>query len=146
MRNAHRLRHLDKRAIVQVQLVALVQLVAVLVVGVAEKVAGLIVDHDAVVEGVKLEEAILPALLLAADIVGEETAELSNGRGALGGLDGSNGGGVLGVAQRGRHGTGSLGGRVVGRCLAYDMDAGAGLVGRVKEAAARHACSFRAIT
>lgn len=70
---------LDHDALVESQLVALVQLVAVLVVRVAEEVAGLVVDHDAVVERVELEEAILPLLLLFADVGRVEAAELGDG-------------------------------------------------------------------
>lgn len=72
------------------------QLVAVLVVGVPEEVACLVVDHDAVVEGVELEEAIVPPLLLSSDVVGEETPELGDGRGVLGGTSRA--------SQRRRHG------------------------------------------
>ena len=75
---AHGLSDLDHDALVESQLIALVQLVAVLVVGVAEEVAGLVVHHDPVVEGVELEVAILPLLLLLADVWRVETAELGD--------------------------------------------------------------------
>lgn len=127
MCNAHRLRNLDEGAIVQVQLVALMQLVTVFVVGVAEEVAGLVVDHDAIVERVELKKAILPSLLLAADILGEETAELGNGRAVLGGGDGSDGGGVRGAAERSRHGTGRWT-EGAAACV-YGIEMEAGLVG-----------------
>ena len=120
---AHRLRDLDKRAVVQGQLVAFVQLVAVFVVGIAEEVPGQVVDHDAVVERVELEKAIVPSLLLAADVVGEETAKLGDGRRVLRGGDGGDGGGVLVAAERSRHGTGWRTGRVAGR-VESDMEAG----------------------
>jgi hypothetical protein len=82
--DAHRVGHLDHDALVQRQLIALVQLVAVLVVRVAEEVAGLIIDHDPVVEGVELEKAILPLLLLLADVGRVEAAELGDGCGLRG--------------------------------------------------------------
>lgn len=70
---------LDHDTFVERELIALVQLVAVLVVGVAQEVAGLVVDHDAVVEGVELEVAILPLLLLLAEVGRVEAAELGDG-------------------------------------------------------------------
>jgi len=45
---------------------------------VPDKVAQRVVDHDPLVEGVVFEEAILPALLLAAKIVSIEAAEFVN--------------------------------------------------------------------
>lgn len=83
LRDAHGLGDLDHDALVKTELVALVQLVAVLVVGVSEEVPGLVVDHDAVVEGMEPDEAIVPALLLAPDVVGEETPELGDRRRVL---------------------------------------------------------------
>ena len=59
---------LDHDALVEGELIALVQLVAILIVRVAEEVAPLVVHHDAAVEGVELEVAILPFLLLLADV------------------------------------------------------------------------------
>lgn len=77
--DAYRVGDLDHDALVERQLIALVQLVAVLVVRVAEEVAGVVVDHDAVVEGVELEEAIVPLLLLLAHVGRVEAAELGDG-------------------------------------------------------------------
>lgn len=100
LRDAHGLGDLNHDALVEVELIALVKLVGVFVVGVAEEVARLVVHHDAVVEGVEFEIAILPPLLLASDIVGEETAVLGDGRRVLRGGDG---GGVRCTSNRGRH-------------------------------------------
>jgi len=86
---------LDHDALVQRELVALVQRVAVLPVHVAQKVVRLVVDHDAVVEGVEAEVAVLPPLLLPPHVVREETSELGDRRRVLRG-----GGGGL---QRSRH-------------------------------------------
>lgn len=86
------------------------QLVAVLVVGVADGEARRVVDDDATVEGVELEEAILPLLLLLARVVGEEAAKLCDGRGVLGcGYGGQAGG----ASNGGCHGMDSGQRRVV---------------------------------
>lgn len=98
--DSHGLGHLNHDTLVEVEFVALVQLVAVFVVGVPEEVASLVVHHDAIVERVELEIAILPAFLLAPDIVGEKTAELSNRRSVLRCGDGR---GVRCVSKRGCH-------------------------------------------
>jgi hypothetical protein len=83
LRDAHSLGHLDQSAIIQAEFVPLVQLVAVLVVCVAQKIPRLVIDHDPVVEGVELQVAILPTLLLPSDIVGEQTSEFGDGRRVL---------------------------------------------------------------
>ena len=124
MGDAHGLGNLDKRAIVEVEFVPLVQLVAVLVVCIAEEVPCLVVDHDPAVEGVELEIAILPPLLLSLDVLCEEAAELGNGRAILGGGNGSDGRGVLGIAERGRHRVDTRLRRVV--VGVGDMEAGSG--------------------
>lgn len=128
MGNAHGLGDLDKRAIVEVKFVSLLQLVAVLVVCIAEEVPCLIVDHDPAVEGVELEIAILPPLLLSLDILGEEATELGNGRAVLGGSNGSDGRGVLSITQRSRHRVDSRLRRVV--VGVGDMEAGSGRSGK----------------
>ena len=56
--------------------------------GVTDIVARDIVDHDALVEGVKAKDAILPALLLALQIMCVETAVLDHWGCILGGGDG----------------------------------------------------------
>lgn len=61
------------------------QFVAVLVVGVAKEVARLVVHHDAIVEGVEVEVAILPFLLLFPYVWRVQTSKLGNGRGLRGG-------------------------------------------------------------
>ena len=81
LRYAHCLSDLDQDALVQRQLIAFVQLVAVLPVRVADVVACLVGDHDAIVEGVELEVAILPSFLLPSDIVCEEAPKFCYGRG-----------------------------------------------------------------
>jgi hypothetical protein len=52
-------------------------------VRVAEKVARLVVYHDAFIKRVVAEETIVPSLLLSAHIVGEEAVELGHRRGIL---------------------------------------------------------------
>lgn len=99
LRYAHCLSDLDQDALVQRQLIAFVQLVAVLPVRVADVVACLVGDHDAIVEGVELEVAILPPLLLASDVLREEAAEFCHGRG----LGGGESRGVRRAAYGGRH-------------------------------------------
>lgn len=101
MGGSYRLSDGDQDALIQGKLVAVLQLVAVLVICFADREARRVEDHDAVVEGVKFEVAILPALLLPAHVMGKEAAELEDGRGVLRGGDG---GGVGGPSQRVRHG------------------------------------------
>lgn len=98
--DGHGFGHVDQDALVERELVAFVQLVAVLVVGVAEKVARLVVDHDTVVEGVEFEVAILPSLVLSPHVVAEETAEFGHGRRVLGRGEGT---ALWRTAHRGRH-------------------------------------------
>lgn len=78
---AHSLGHLNHSAFVERERVAFVQRFAVLAVRVAEEVARLVVHHNAAVEGVEGEEAILPPFLFAPHVVGEQAAEFGNGRG-----------------------------------------------------------------
>jgi len=124
---AHGLGDLDERAIVEVEFIPLLQLVAVLVVCIAEEVPCLVVDHDPVVEGVELEIAILPSLLLSLDVLCKEAAKLGNRRAGLGGGNGGDGRGVLRGAQRGRHHVDIRERRVV--VGVGDMEAGRGGVG-----------------
>ena len=79
-RGPHGLGDLDHDALVERELIAFVQLIAVFVVRVAEEVAGLVVHHDPAVEGVELEVAIVPFLLLLANVGCVEAAELCDGR------------------------------------------------------------------
>lgn len=88
MRDSYCIGNLDHDALVQRELVALVQLIAVLVVRVAQKIARLVVHHDTVVERVELEVAVLPSFLLPPDVVREETSKLGDGRRLLGGVGG----------------------------------------------------------
>jgi hypothetical protein len=81
-------------------------------------VPGLVGDHDAVVEGVELEVAILPPLLLPSDVLREETPEFCDGRG-LGRREGR---GMGRAAHRSRHRAGIRMERVVG--VVGDMRAG----------------------
>lgn len=50
--------------------------------GVANIISPFIMHHDTLVVGVKLEAPILPSLLLAAEVVGEETGEFEHRRSA----------------------------------------------------------------
>lgn len=76
LRSSHGFGDLDHDTLVEGELVALVQLVAILIVRVAEEVAPLVVHHDASVERVELEVAILPFLLLLADVGRVQAAKL----------------------------------------------------------------------
>lgn len=49
-----------------------------------DEVSRSIVDHNAFVEGMESEEAILPALRLASEIVGVQASEFDDGRSILG--------------------------------------------------------------
>jgi hypothetical protein len=82
--HAYRLGHLDYDALVQRELVALLQCTALLPVRIPNEVAVGVIHHDAAVERVQLEEAILPSLLLAAEVEGKEAAEFGDGCRALG--------------------------------------------------------------
>lgn len=66
---------------------------------VPDEVARGVVDHDALVEGVEAEKAILPAFGFAAEVVGVKTAELNDGGGVLRG--GHSEEGVAGSGGRG---------------------------------------------
>jgi hypothetical protein len=103
MCNAHGLRDFHQSAIVQSELVPLLQLVAVLVVSISQKVPRLVIDHHPTVEGMKLEVSILPPLLLSSDILREETSKFSYRRGILGGRDGGDIRGMLRVSKRSGH-------------------------------------------
>lgn len=59
---------------------------------ISDEIAGIIIDHHALIEGVVSEEAVLPALCLASNVMGEEAAELDNGSCVLGCGDGQAGG------------------------------------------------------
>lgn len=85
LRSPHGFSNLDHDSLVESELVALVQLVAILIVRVAEEVAPLVVHHDAAVERVELEVAILPFLLLFADVRRVQAAELCDRRSLRGG-------------------------------------------------------------
>lgn len=76
--DAHGLGDLDQDALVQAELIPLMQLVALFPVCVADVVPCLVAHHDAVVEGMEFEESILPSLLLPPDIVGEETSKFGD--------------------------------------------------------------------
>ena len=67
---------LDHDALVEGELIALVQLVTILIVRVAEEAAAPVVHHDAAVEGVELEVAILPFLLLLTYVGRVQAAKL----------------------------------------------------------------------
>jgi hypothetical protein len=56
-------------------------------VHVPDEVARNVIDHDALVERVEAKEAILPALLLAADVMRVEAVELEDWSGVLGWWD-----------------------------------------------------------
>jgi hypothetical protein len=85
LRSPHGFGDLDHDALVEGELIALVQLVAILIVRVAEEVAPLVVHHDAAVEEVEFEVAILPFLLLLADVGRVQAAKLCDRRGLRGG-------------------------------------------------------------
>lgn len=92
LRPPHTLRNLHQhRVLLQRHLIALLQSRVFLPVHVADEVARHVVHHDALVEGVEAQEAILPALLLAADVVGVEAVEFEDGRGVLARWDGERG-------------------------------------------------------
>lgn len=55
---------------------------------VAYIVHAVVVDHDALVEGVEFEPSVLPSLLLPAQVGREEAAEFEDGSGVLGLRDG----------------------------------------------------------
>jgi hypothetical protein len=99
--DAHSLGDLDHDALVERQFVALLHRATLLPICVAEESARLVIDHDAAIEEVEFEIAILPTFLLAAEIVCVETAELCDGGGILGGGDS---GGIERVPQRRCHG------------------------------------------
>jgi hypothetical protein len=65
----------------QLDLLAFTKLLFTLPVHVPDGMAALIVDHDALVEGVVFEAAILPSLLLPPEIVGKQADEIED-RGA----------------------------------------------------------------
>jgi hypothetical protein len=73
--DAHGLCNLDQDALIEAELVAFLQLIALLPVGVAYVVPRLVAHHDAAVEAVEFEVAILPPLLLPSDVVCEEASE-----------------------------------------------------------------------
>lgn len=51
---------------------------------VAQEVPGYVIDHNTLVEGMEPEEAILPAFLLATDVMGVKAVEFDDGSGVLG--------------------------------------------------------------
>lgn len=87
----------------------------------------LVADHNPAVEGVELEEPILPSFLLPSDIVCEETPELCDGRGLGGGKLRS----VRDTSHRRRHCAEICVGRVGG--VLYGIGAAAWRGGGVRE-------------
>jgi hypothetical protein len=61
---------------IQLELVALVQVPSFLPVSISNEVAAVIVDHDALVESVVLEDSILPSFLLSLQVMCEEANEV----------------------------------------------------------------------
>lgn len=72
---AERFLDLDEEG-VELELVAFSDGILAAPVHVSDEVLGLVVDHDALVEGVEAEEAVLPSLALLTLVVREETLEL----------------------------------------------------------------------
>lgn len=70
-------------AFIEVEFIPLMELVTILVVGVAQVISGLVIDHDTVIERMEFEIAILPSLLLSSDVMGEEAAKLGDRCGVL---------------------------------------------------------------
>ena len=56
-------------------------------IGISEKVPCLVIYHDPAVEGMELEIAILPPLLLPLDVLCIEATKFCHGRAVLGGGD-----------------------------------------------------------
>lgn len=84
----------DGSAPVELQRLAIVKLAAFAQVRTVHEAATLVVDHDASVELVELEPAILPALVLAPQVMGEDAYPLDHsGRDRARGLRGRVGGG-----------------------------------------------------
>jgi hypothetical protein len=69
---AHALDNLDNHPTLQLDFFAFVEFVVAPPVHVTNEVAALIVDHDALVEGVVFESAILPSLLLPLEIASKQ--------------------------------------------------------------------------
>lgn len=87
LRLLHRFANFNQGPVVQLQFVAVLDPFILSPVVVAHKVTGDIVYHDAFVEGVVSEEAILPALGFASHVVGVEAAEADHRCGVLGRRD-----------------------------------------------------------
>ena len=87
----HRLAHLNQDTFIQLQLVAILDHLLLSPMQIANEISLVIKDHDAFVEGVVAEEAILPAFGFATEIVGVKAAESDDGRGVLGWGDGQAG-------------------------------------------------------
>lgn len=66
-------------ATVKFELIPRLNMAICLPVRISDKVASIIMDHDPLVERVILEGSILPSLLLALQIVGEETDKVEDG-------------------------------------------------------------------
>jgi hypothetical protein len=89
LRPAHALGNLYKNCIfLQRHFVSLLQILALFPVHVADEVAWYIIYHDTLIERVKSKEAILPALLLAANVVRVEAVEFKDWSCVLAGRDG----------------------------------------------------------
>ena len=69
---------LDHNCTLESNFVSFVKSSLVFPMHVSDEVARHIVEHDAFVESVVFEEAILPSLGFSADVVGVETSELDN--------------------------------------------------------------------
>jgi hypothetical protein len=69
-------------AALQLDLLAFIKVLFSLPMQVAHKVAALIVNHYAFVEGVVFEAAIFPSFLLPPEVVGEQADEIEDKRAA----------------------------------------------------------------
>lgn len=83
----HAFADLDEDTLIELQLVAVLDVLAFPPMMVAYEIARVVVHHCPLVEGMEFEVSILPAFGLAPDIVGVQTSKLDDGRGVLGSRD-----------------------------------------------------------
>lgn len=81
------LSHLNEYPNIKHHLIINLQFALLFPMHVSEEVPAFIVDHDASVECMEFDEAILPAFGLPSNVVGVETAVFVNWRGLLRGSD-----------------------------------------------------------
>jgi len=68
----------EHAALFQLELVSFLWFLSVSEMAITDKVPWYIVDHDAAIEGVEFEEAILPPFLLSPQIVCEQASVLNH--------------------------------------------------------------------